>query len=317
MITTEIERGEFCRLSAAVSDSVFISSAWTVLFDDLRFYKIESDDKKLIALFYVRYFKKMMFSAWRTPLFTPHAWLWIENKSKNKANYISTEKKVIAAISSFFKSKKGIKSVAFSPAFTDFQPFIWDHFKVVPNYTYIIPLEQSLESIQAAMSPERRNDIKKAEKDNIMIKREEDMNVVLSMVNSSLDRNASNSYNDLVKKILFDFAKPENSFAFAAYRDDKAVAASFCIFDKNKTYYLLGGYDSQNRHGGAGASCIWHSIKLSKEMGISEFDFEGSMIKPVESYFRGFGGNLTPYHTVNKAPFLAEIVLKYFYRSTF
>ncbi len=317
MTITGIDRNEFCSRSGSVTDSVFMSSEWTGLFDDLKIYKIESDDKKLIALFYVRRFKKFMLPAWRTPLFTPHAGLWIENNSKNKANYISTEKKVIAEISGFFKSKKGIKSIAFSPNFTDFQPFTWDNFKVIPNYTYIILLDQPTESIWGAMSPERRNDIKKTEKDNIVIKKEEDKNVVLSMVNSSLDRKSSNSYNEQIKRILFDFAKPGNSFAFAAYKDDKPVAASFCIYDRTKAYYLLGGYDSANRHGGAGAACIWKSIQLSKEMGIPEFDFEGSMIKPVESFFRGFGGNLTPYFTVNKAPFLAEILLKYFYRSTF
>ena len=312
-----VTREEFCAHSKAVSGSVFMTEEWTGLFSDLVFFKIEASDNKLIGLFYIRHFHKFMLSAWRTPLFTPHCGLWISNSSKNKSNFISTEKKVIGAISQFLKSKKGIKSIAFSNEFTDLQPFAWDDFKVIPNYTYIIPLSQTTDEIWAAMSPERRNDIKKAEKDSIVVKREEDMNVVLSMVNSSLDRKDSNSYNDQIKKIMFSFAKPGNAFAFAAYKDNIPVAASFCIHDKKKTYYLLGGYDSRNRHGGAGAACIWESIKLSREMGIEEFDFEGSMIKPVESFFRGFGGNITPYFTVNKAPFFAEIVLKYFYRSTF
>jgi len=45
------------------------------------------------------------------------------------------------------------------------QPFFWEGFKVVPNYTYHIDLSQSIEEIQKAYATERRNDIKKALKD--------------------------------------------------------------------------------------------------------------------------------------------------------
>ncbi|PKP18952.1 MAG: hypothetical protein CVU05_12420 [Bacteroidetes bacterium HGW-Bacteroidetes-21] len=317
MTTLEISRSEFATLCDRHGNSIFLTSAWIGLFDDLKFYKTVNKDNKALAFFYVRYFKKMFFPAYRTPLFTPYAGLWIDNPSKNKANYNSTEKKIITEISDFLASKTALISIAFSSGFTDFQPFIWKKFKVIPNYTYLIPLDQSIETISGAMTPERRNDIKKAEKDGITVNKTNDMNIVLSLVNNSLDRQNSNSYNDYIKKILFEFANPNHSFAFVAYHDGKPIATSFCIFDQEKTYYLLGGYDSSNKHSGAGASCIWNSILLSKEMGLKCFDFEGSMLKPIESYFRGFGGNLTPYFTVNKAPFLAEVLLKFFYRSTF
>jgi lipid II:glycine glycyltransferase (peptidoglycan interpeptide bridge formation enzyme) len=48
--------------------------------------------------------------------------------------------------------------------FNDLQPFIWDNYKVITNYTYRIDLNQELSSISAKMSPQRRNELKKAEK---------------------------------------------------------------------------------------------------------------------------------------------------------
>jgi hypothetical protein len=39
------------------------------------------------------------------------------------------------------------------------------------------------------------------------------------------------------------------------------------------------------------------------------FDFEGSMLKPVEHFFRGFGGGQTPYLQVWKASLAARSVL--------
>jgi hypothetical protein len=92
---------------------------------------------------------------------------------------------------------------------------------------------------------------------------------------------------------------------------------AFCIYHQNRSYYILGGYDQSNKHIGAGAAavdaCIKHSINLS----IKHFDFEGSMIQNVEKYFRGFGGDMVPFYTINKAPLLLEMCLKFIKRSTF
>jgi len=62
---------------------------------------------------------------------------------------------------------------------------------------------------------------------------------------------------------------------------------------------------------------IVEAIKHSKELGISKFDFEGSMLPEVEKYFRGFGGNLVPYYSINKAKLPIEIALKFVKRTHF
>ena len=44
---------------------------------------------------------------------------------------------------------------------------------------------------------------------------------------------------------------------------------------------------------------MWKAIKFSKEeLGLAEFDFEGSMVPQIEQFFRKFGGILTPYYSV-------------------
>ena len=45
---------------------------------------------------------------------------------------------------------------------------------------------------------------------------------------------------------------------------------------------------------------MWEAIKFTKEeLGLNQFDFEGSMVPPIELFFRKFGGKLTPYYTVS------------------
>ena len=52
------------------------------------------------------------------------------------------------------------------------------------------------------------------------------------------------------------------------------------------------------------------AILKAKEMGLQVFDFEGSIVPPIERYFRGFGGKLTPIFSVHKAWLPIEIGLK-------
>jgi len=55
---------------------------------------------------------------------------------------------------------------------------------------------------------------------------------------------------------------------------------------------------------------MWEAIKFTKEeLGLNQFDFEGSMIQSVEQFFRKFGGRLTPFYTVNWTKPYAKVAL--------
>jgi hypothetical protein len=79
----------------------------------------------------------------------------------------------------------------------------------------------------------------------------------------------------------------------------------------------MSGYDDGNKHHGAGALALWHAIQHAKSLNLKRFDFEGSMIKPIEKYFRGFGGELAPYFRISRANFGLEVILKIKYRTYF
>ncbi len=52
-------------------------------------------------------------------------------------------------------------------------------------------------------------------------------------------------------------------------------------------------------------------IEKAKELGCEVFDFEGSMLKGVERFFRSFGPELKPFYTINKAWKPIEVLLKF------
>lgn len=80
---------------------------------------------------------------------------------------------------------------------------------------------------------------------------------------------------------------------------------------------MFGGFHNALKHEGAGAATIWKAIRYAKSKELATFDFEGSMIPRIERYFRGFGGEIKNYFTLNRAPFIVEVALKMFKRSIF
>lgn len=299
--------------------SLFNSLSWLNLNPQIQLYGIYDNQQKLIGGFHLCHTNKSILKHINNPPYTPHIGLFFENNSKNKSNKQSFEKSIVELLASFINELPAqIITLALPPSIVDLQPFIWKDFKVVPNYTYQINIEKnSIEEINSHFSPERRNDIKKAAKDGVTTSLNYDNKIVKNLVLKTFTRKQKELDEELLDKMLFQFANSENSFSFISYKNNLPSAAAFCIYNQQKAYYILGGYDNANKHQGSGASAVWECIKHSKKLGIEIFDFEGSMIPAVEKYFRGFGGDIIPYYTINKAPLPIEIALKFFKRSIF
>lgn len=67
----------------------------------------------------------------------------------------------------------------------------------------------------------------------------------------------------------------------------------------------MGGSDPDLRNSGANSLCMWEAIKFASTA-TKAFDFEGSMIEPVERFFRAFGARQKPYFQISKinSPFV-------------
>ena len=94
-------------------------------------------------------------------------------------------------------------------------------------------------------------------------------------------------------------------------KDDKGNthAAVYLVWNDDCIWYLMGGGDPNLRSSGATSLIIWHSIKFAA-LEQKAFDFEGSMLEPVERYFRGFGALQVPYFTVSRSNSLKFNILK-------
>jgi hypothetical protein len=318
----EIHSEQIERYSKFISESgtIFNSLLWKdkVHGDRLKFFGIFEDDGQLTGVFHLYFQKYFWMSFIKNPPYVPHIGLIYNNKSSNPSNTLSFAKKITEQVCEHIASfSPTVVSIAFPPEIKDMQMFFWKNFKVVPNYTYRINLSVSEENIEKSFSPEHRNSMKKAVKENVVAKQCFDYSIVKHLISETFKRKKETVSQEQIDAILFKLANNENSFAFVSEYEGKPIAASFCLFDKHACYYLLGGYSSEGKHQGAGILCIYNSILHSKKLGLQYFDFEGSMIKEVERYFRGFGPELIPYYTVNKAKLPFEFILKLIKRQLF
>jgi hypothetical protein len=296
---------------AAEYGTVFNTIDWLKIFaDKVRIYGIYDKNGGIIGGFSIYTERRFGFKISRDPLFTPMIGPFLE--------IMDFWKEVLSSLANFLdKLPCSVISVSLSKTIVDTQPFVWKKFKVVPRYTYVLDLDSSVDDIRSGMSAERRNDINKASRDGLVVRQIDDFKIVKSLVFKTLSRQDLAVDEVYLDRVLFEFANKDNCFAFAAFRENIPIAVSFCICDSRTAYYLLGGYDDKNKHHGAGAMAVWEAIKHAQSLGLKQFDFEGSMVPQIERYFRGFGGQLTPFYRVNKAKLPLEVLLKFFKRELF
>lgn len=299
--------------------TIFNRISWLKMFgNSLKVYGIYDKGERLIGGFHIFNQKRFGLTLYRNPPFTPMIGPFVQIEAENPAVIMDRWKEILSSIANFFeKLNYSIISVSLNKEVLDAQPFIWKKYKVVPGYTYVIDLNRPTEEIKKSMHTRSRNSIQKALSDGLIVKYNTDFNLVKSLVVKTFSRQDKKVNHYFLDKILFEFAKENNSYSFVTFMEDKPIAVAFCVYDKATSYYLLGGYDSKNRHYGAGTLALWEAINFSKELGLKYFDFEGSMVPQIERYFRSFGGRLVSNYRINKAKMPLEILLKFYKRELF
>ena len=235
------------------------------------------------------------------PSLTPYLGVIFRESEAKYVTRISDEKGMSRAIAARIKEDFDSVTFNFTPFSTDLQPFIWEGFSSGVRYTYLLELND-LENVWKGMDAKRRNDITRAEKDGIYVETSDDFEQTFTLVEKTFERQDKEAtfrttafkYNEILSQ------KGQCNSFLAKNKEGKAIATVYIVWDEKRSYYLLGGYDPEESHHGASAIAMWEAIKFTKEeLGLNEFDFEGSMVQSVEQFFRKFGGRLTPYYTVS------------------
>ncbi len=138
-----------------------------------------------IPLYHYRKFGIRIATHPKLPAYFPYLGPVFKHQDTKYVNKISSEKEISRAIACRLK-QESVAIFVTAPGDVDLQPFLWEGFSTNMNYTYIINLSNSLEDIWKSMDDKRRNNIRKAEKDGIIVTHSEDFELCLNLVEKTL-----------------------------------------------------------------------------------------------------------------------------------
>jgi hypothetical protein len=193
--------------------------------------------------------------------------------------------------------------ITFHPSLTNWLPFSWRNFTQTTRYTYRIDnLAENL-PVGKRMHHSVRRGINRAESNQLRLLEMVDPPVIAEMSRRSMARQSLESSAEIRAfwPTLVQAARERQCiFSTAAVDQQGNVHAAFAtLWDDRYAYDLYGGGDPRYRESGGGSYVVQHLMEHAATVAPC-FDFEGSMIDSIGSFFRQFGGVLTPYYAVTR-----------------
>lgn len=247
--------------------------------------------------------KRMGFEVITQPPLTQFLGPWIRSDNAKYAKRLSNEKELLQGLFSKLPELTAYKQ-NWSPEITNWLPLYWLNYHQTTRYTYRLEDLSNIEEIWKNLDAKTRNTIRKAEgKENLTIKPNPTVDEFLTLNKKVfLRQNLKLPYDEELVYSIDAAAQERNcrNIFIAIDPSGKHHAAVYLIWDKNSAYYLMAGSDPDLRNSGASSLCLWEAIKFASTVSNS-FDFEGSMIEPIERSFRSFGAKQTPYFSISKS----------------
>ena len=188
----------------------------------------------------------------------------------------------------------------FAPEVTNWLPFYWRGFKQFTRYTYRLSDLSDIQSLWSNFQAKVKTDVRKAEKQGVTVERSDDIEAFLDVNELTFLRQRLRlPYTRSYVKRLYAACEQNNAGAIflARGKDGRVHAGILLVWNQHCAYYLMGGGDPEVRNSGATSLAMWEVIQFAASVS-QIFDFEGSMIEPVERFFRGFGAVQTPYFSL-------------------
>jgi hypothetical protein len=180
-------------------------------------------------------------------------------------------------------------------------PFHWQHFQQRTRYTYVLPDIADPVQLQENFSEKIRREISKAQK-RFTAERSQDCTALLLLLQKSFrEKNMKLPFEHNVLTRAFSAAAANDAGAvlLANEASGKTAASIFVAWDANTAYYIIGARDEAFGNSGA-MSFLFLTAFSQLQHRVKAFDFEGSMIKGVENYFRSFGAEQKGFFEITK-----------------
>lgn len=240
------------------------------------------------------------------PELTPWHHVFIDYPPEQKlTRRLSFEKDVLSElIEQLPRTRRFMQKYSYE--LTNWLPFYWNGYRQTTRYSYVISDIKDTDAVFREFRNNIRREIRKAGK-HLKIVEENDLSDFYKLNKMTFSRqNEHPSYSfDYLKRIDAACREKECRKIWTAVDDQGCKhAVLYLVWDQFSAYYLMGGADPELRTSGASSLLMWTAIQFASGV-TRQFDFEGSMIEPIERFVRGFGARQMPYFSIykNKFPF--------------
>lgn len=182
---------------------------------------------------------------------------------------------------------------------TPLHSFLISRFQARLLFTTTVEID-SLETAYSKLAPTLRTNLRAAQRSGLRVTQSEDIQALLPLITNTFHRQGCDLWFrlDEVTACHSALSRRGNSRCFYTRAEDgHTVAGVAIVWDHRRSHYLLGGHDHDRSHRGALSLALWSAMRFSRlELGLKEFDLEGSHLPAVDRFFRQFQGSLVPYY---------------------
>ena len=268
---------------------------------------VEKDGHILARMPYYKT-SKFGFQMLGMPHYTQTLGCWIEETGAKNARKYAREKELLTELIEKLPERANI-NIDLDHNCDYLFPFVWKGCKVSVVYSYRLEDLHDPEALWNGLADNIRREIRKAEK-ILTVEEDHPIEDLLVLQNETFKRQgrSSKEYDELIKRLDEALlAHDARKLLCAVDGEGRIHAASYFVYDEKCCYFLIGGADPELHTSGASSLLMWEGIKFASTVSKS-FDFEGSMIEPVERFFRAFGGVPTPYWRVTRLNWILSLM---------
>jgi hypothetical protein len=185
----------------------------------------------------------------------------------------------------------------------DIRPFLWEALEAHPNYTYMVPIETSIESLFEGLSNEMRVHIRRAEKNKQLEVRKGDISDFKALIRMTTDRyhqqgKSLGPSSEYLMKLYESF--PDNIDVIGLILDGQIVGGLILLKYRDVVAHWLAGITPVKRVRGANELLHWWAIKKYKEEGYKYYELMGANTKHLCSFKAKFNPNVNVYFRLTK-----------------
>ena len=234
------------------------------------------------------------------PALSQYGGIFFRKMEGKTEKVLALKKKLVTAIVEAIPKNLKRIVINFAPEYDYPLPFHWEGYELHTRYSYWLKNVADKQTIFKNFNERTRTYISKANKSGLEVKVVGDISAIIQL---SQQHDSYNVDYQLLSR-LWKAMKQHGVGKAIEIRDKKGHLHAGLVYQisGNKQIHLFSAKDPAVSNLGGMSLAIWHSIELAGEE-IAIHDFEGSMLEPVEHFFRGFGTHPVPYLQITKNNF--------------